>query len=304
MRRSLVLFVLAFAALSLGVLLVWRGTPSSVADAPTLVSGGEAKAPEPRQLTGVVTQVSGEVEKWSNGNWMRVKRGELLTASDRVRTGPGGQAELELGPTVRVNVADLTELTIGQISESLSRVRLEDGRLASVVDGSEGFRFRVDVRGSDAVVETEDGEFGVLKRGDTPVTVASRTGNVRLVARGKLVELKAGEQSLVYPGEAPTPPTRLPSSLLLKLGKPPSGKLRNPELVVSGTVTPGTYVTVAGRPARVAPDGSVEQSVRLEEGVNVVEVKVEDVLGRQRTEHLPRVVVDSTAPPVSGKVTW
>jgi hypothetical protein len=96
----------------------------------------------------------------------------------------------------------------------------------------------------------------------------------------------------------------MPASLLLKLGRPPTVRLRNPELMVVGSVTPGAAVTISGRPASVAADGAIAQTVRLDEGINVVEVTVEDVFGRRRSERLPRVVVDSTAPPVSGEVSW
>jgi hypothetical protein len=74
--------------------------------------------------------------------------------------------------------------------------------------------------------------------------------------------------------------------------------------MVVGSVTPGAAVTISGRPASVAADGAIAQTVRLDEGINVVEVTVEDVFGRRRSERLPRVVVDSTAPPVSGEVSW
>jgi len=259
---------------------------------------------EAKELTGVVESVDGAVQLWVDGRWSPVEKGQALTASDRLRTVEGATAEISLGPTVRVHVADRTELSIGQISESLSRVRLEDGRLASVVEGSEGFRFRVEVQGSDAVAETEAGEFAVLKRGESPVTVASKVGTVSLKAGGRSVELESGQQSIVYPGEAPTPPARMPASLLLKLGRPPTAKLRNPELKVVGTATPGSSVTISGQLARVGADGTIAQTVRLDEGVNVVEVTVEDVFGRRRSERLPRVVVDSTAPPVSGEVVW
>lgn len=298
-RWGFVAICLLGVALMIGLALLRFGAEPE----PAVVATETVRAEDP-ELSGTVESVSGAVELWAQGAWAPVRVGQKLTASDRLRTVEGATAELSLGPTVKVRVAPSTELSIGRISQSLSRVRLEDGRLASVVDGSEGFRFRVEVQGSDAVAETEAGEFAVLKRGASPVSVASKSGKVSLRASGRRVELATGEQSVVFPGETPTPPARMPASLLLKLGRPPHTRLRSPELKVVGSVTPGTSVTIAGQPAEVSAAGEIAQTVRLDEGENVLEVTVEDAFGRKLSKRLPRVVVDSTAPPVSGEVSW
>jgi hypothetical protein len=280
---------------------------------PLQPSGVDPDAPGP---TIRVTRLEGTVERQgADGSWSPVRQGEILHADDVIRTGTDATAEIELGSDVALTVARDTTVALGQVSQTLSRVRLDDGRLATVVRGGKDFRFRVEVRASDAVAESEAGEFDVVRRGSGPVGVAARSGSVELTSRGERVRVGEGEQSFAYPGEAPTPPETIPPALFLKLGRPPPELLHENEATIEGRTAPGAVVTIDGRPGPVAPDGSFTRSVRLKTGANEIVVEVEDLLGRRAQERVPKITVvpagSSTGPSpagpdagLSGRVVW
>jgi hypothetical protein len=173
----------------------------------------------------------------------------------------------------------------------------------SDVRASKGFRFRVQVKGSDAVAESGRGRFEVLKRGEAGVTVAAEQGSVMVTARDQGVRVEAGEQSVVEPGAAPTPPTKIPPSLLLKLGRPPPSRLKTAEATVTGETNPGATVVIDGVATTAGSSGQFTRSVTLREGTNDIVVVVEDALWRRKEARLPGITVDR-APPVSGRVVW
>jgi hypothetical protein len=253
----------------------------------------------------VVQATEGTVERRTgDGSWQPLRKGDELGLHDQLRTGEASSARIELGETVSVVVADRTELNVAQLSSTLSRVRLDDGRIVSQVRGSKGFRFRVQVKGSDAVAESRSGKFAVLHRGAGAVTVAAQEGSVNVLAQRAGVRVQAGEQSVVAPGSPPSAPSRIPSSLLLKLGKPPPSRMRRKETTVTGETVAGATVVIDGKPTTVGADGKFTRTVSLREGANDIVVVVEDALGRRQEAALPRITVDSRAPNVAGKVIW
>jgi hypothetical protein len=302
-RLSLALALVVVLVL-LGVVVQWRWLAE-----PAPAPGGEsasASAARPAHERILVREAVGKVERRGpDGKWQALATGDEINPSDELRTGAQSSARLDLGLSVVVTVADETELNVGELSSTLSRVRLDDGRIVSEVRGSKDFRFRVQVKGSEAVAEAaRGGKFAVLKRGEAGVTVASEQGSVLVVARNQGVRVGAGEQSVVEPGAAPSPPSRIPSSLLLKLGRPPLSRLQDSEIEVSGETNPGATVIIDGVAKVAGADGQFARAVTLREGRNDIVVTVEDALGRRREATLPNITVDRRAPGVSGKVVW
>ena len=128
----------------------------------------------------------------------------------------------------------------------------------SKVRAAKGYRFRVQVRGTDAVAETAAGKFAVVRRGGGAVTVAAQEGAVNVKAQKQDVRVQAGELSVVNPGSAPSPPSKIPISLLLKLGKPPS-RLRKRETEITGETAPGAVVSrCIMPPSKKVPAGRVK----------------------------------------------
>ena len=65
---------------------------------------------------------------------------------------------------------------------------------------------------------------------------------------------------------------------------------------VNGTVAMGSDVSVAGAPVAVGPDGKWSADIALERGTNVVDVRAEDLSGRQKTVTSPPIVVRPGGP--------
>jgi len=278
------------------------GEPGSIPSASA--SASAATAPSAVRERVVVRSAAGTLERRGpDGKWIKLLPGDEISAKDQIRTGEGATASIDLGDTVTVDVAEQTVLNVAELSSTLSRVRLDDGRIVSKVRGTKGYRFRVQVKGSDAVAETASGRFAVMRRSGGAVTVAAQEGAVNVKAQQQDVRVEAGEQSVVNPGSAPSPPSKIPTSLLLKLGKPPS-RLRKRETEIAGETAPGAIVTINGVHTTAGSDGSFARTVALREGANDIVVVVEDVLGRRKEAELPKITVDSRAPGVRGTVVW
>jgi hypothetical protein len=305
-RRVAGAFLIAAILVAVGLLvqrsfLGDRGTGSGGAKAPGTDAGADARPPGPSRVT--VASANGVLEKRSRGGgWTVLEKGAELDMDDEIRTGPDGSATLELGTSVTVHVSERTELTVAQVSNTVSRLRLDDGRLSSEVRGAADFRFRIEVRGTDAVAESSSGHFVTFRRGQGPVTVAATEGNVRVTAKQKTVEVAGGEQSVVPQGSAPAPPTKIPPSIFLKVGKPSQGKTPD-EASLSGQTLAGAVVSINGVDVPVQGNGEFATSVALREGDNDIVVKVEDPLGRTASQTLPKIRLDPK-PRVRGTVSW
>ncbi len=277
---------------------------SNVAGAPLTEAHPTHNANTPNQAAAVVAEVFGQVQrKDASGHWVNLRAGERLDVNSVVRTSVGASARLAVGDSVVVDVAEETELAVAEVSATLSRVRLDDGRIASIVKNTAGFKLRVEVKESDVKAETSEGEFFVMKRGAGGVSVMSKAGTTNVSSKGEEVAVRAGEQTLVEPGKAPAIPVKIPSSLLLKLGRVPP-QVRTRETIVQGSTSPGAVVSLNGERTTADATGHFEHRVSLNEGPNVIQVEAEDTLGRKATEKLPKIDVDSQPPNVSGKVKW
>lgn len=80
--------------------------------------------------------------------------------------------------------------------------------------------------------------------------------------------LQEGEQTVVAENSAPSAPTKLPSSLLLKLGRPPPSRLRVRQVEVTGSTSPGAIVTVGGTVFAPNEFGRFKSMVALVDGLS------------------------------------
>jgi hypothetical protein len=310
-KRIAIAVAITFALIVLGVFLQRSLLGATGPDAPIAAQGSSSNARADRAPSStsqaervVVSKVDGTVErKGSDGTWTLIPPGTLLRLDDVIRTGADSGAVLEMGASVTVHVSDRTEFIVAQVSKTVSRLQLEDGRLSSEVHGAEGFRLRVEVRGTDAVAESTEGRFVTFRRDQGPVTVAATEGSVRVSAKGTAVDVLSGQQSVVQPGGAPSTPTRIPPSLFLKVGPADTGKVRE-EARVSGETLPGAVVSINGVKVPVENSGEFASTVALREGENEIVVQVEDPLGRKANKALPKIRLEPKPPRVSGEVTW
>jgi hypothetical protein len=290
-RRSLpfVLGVLLIlAALPVGYALLLREPPAPVAPL-------QPEAP-PRQAVELrLGEVRGAVEVRRGGVWSPAQPGAPLRVTDAVRTRAGGSALLVGGPSLEVRMTPGTEVSVEELTDSLSRLLLGNGMATARVRGGAKQSFELKAAGSDAVARTDAGTFSMSNNGQGTVAVGTQEGEVAFVGQGKVVIVRAGQQSIVRPGEAPSDPTPVPASLLLKVQWPAAGTLRRRTLVVAGQSEPGTRLEIAGQPLTPDAQGRFEQKLELEEGANTLHVRAQSVGGTSQELHR-QVVVDTTPP--------
>lgn len=269
--------------------------PAPVPPAPAPAPAPAAKAPVAQPRLTKVTAISGRVEKQTQSGWSALRVGDELTAHDTIRTAEGGRATLDTG--VIVEVDDRTELGVGEITESISELALNEGRITANA-GSGGPTVRISTRNSDAVAEADAGSFDVLSSGGGDMTVAAREGNVRLSARRTSVTVGAGQLSTAAAGMTPTAPAKIPPSLFLKVAAKHKAGVSD----VTGEAPPGSVVSLGERVTVVAgEDGQFAAEVPVSKGETKIVVQVEDVLGRRERKVIPRKIVKTK---LDTKVEW
>ncbi len=250
------------------------------------LSGEDAPKPPPPPVAAAVpdagtkkaelklTQVSGSVlVKRASGEWVDAKDGDTLNAADGVRTADGSYAVVVGGEYWEVKMEPGTEVAIGELSESISRLLLESGMARATVKGAGRHTFEVRASKTDAVARTDGGVFSIASNGNGTVAVGTQEGAVEFLGKGRVVIVRAGQQSIVRPGEEPTAPAPIPSSLLLKVALPGRSVVNRSKLVVVGTTEPGARIEIAGKTVSADAKGKFETTLKLKEGKNAIEVK-------------------------------
>jgi hypothetical protein len=254
----------------------------------------------------IVTALSGLVElrKAAGHGWQPLGLNHELKDDDALRTSKGAHAQVAVGAAVRLEVSEQSEFTLSNTADDLSQLRLEGGRIAAHVGGAGNSRLRVEVRGSDAVAESNQAAFSMLRRADGQVTVAATEGSVGLRAHAHGVQVDAGQQSIVAVDQPPSEPKRIPSSLFLKVVRIGPLQISKRETEVGGATTPGAALTINGVPVNTDGQGRFKAKVALREGKNAVVVTAQDALGRTQEKTLPPIHVDTQAPKLGGEVVW
>ncbi|RKH41182.1 FecR domain-containing protein [Corallococcus sicarius] len=290
----LVGLVLILAALPVGWFVFLRELPPPTpppAPVPT-VAAAEAKKAVELELSDIEGLV--EVRHGVAGAWAPATKGMALRATDVVRTGDGAYAVLVNGEAVEVRMASGTEVSVEELTDSLSRLLLANGMATTTVRSGQRHTFEL-TTGSEVVARTGGGTFTMTNNGKGTVSVGTRDGEVALLGNGKVVIVRAGQQSIVRPGKEPTEPAPVPGSLLLKVAWPGDKALRQHELVVTGKTDPGNRVEVEGVVVHADNEGRFERKVVLPEGPSAVKVRAMGVGGLVGEEK--RDVVVDTKPP-------
>lgn len=285
-----------YTAIGLILLALPAGYFLLLQDAPPPPPSPELAAPgKPVELK--VTRVDGTVEiRRASGQWGQVNAGDVLQPSDGVRTGEGSTAVLTGGDQYEVALEPQTEVAVDELTDSISRVMLGGGMATAKVKAGK-HTFEVHARDSDAVARTRQGTFAISNNMQGTVAVGTKEGEVEFAGRGKTVIVRAGQESVVRPGEAPSDPTALPTSLLLKVDWPAGKVLTHADVTVSGHSVPGAVISVQGRPAIVDSKGDFKVRLTLKDGKVPLKVKARSVSGLQQ-EAEQEVRVDTHAPKV------
>lgn len=281
-----------------------RSTPQ--ASAPTRADAGVAPSPAIDATVAVavvaIRATNGTVERRVGDDdlWQPVEVGEELAIDDVIRTGADGALVLAVG-AAEVRLDPDSTIGVAQLERAVTRLRIDDGRVAAVVPpGGGGLGIAVGEGG--AVAETDEGEFSVLSTGDGGATVASTAGEVKVTSAGKTVAVPAGRQTRVAKGAAPTAPRAIPTSLFLKV-KSSRKVLQKTTYSVRGETSPGAVISVNGVKVQVDENGEFVSVVTLREGKNEVTVRGRDATGRTQRSTVG-LVVDTKGPRVGGDVQW
>lgn len=260
----------------------------------------------PRAVEIHLGEVTGSVQirHGATGEWVDAKSGDVLQPTDGVRTTDGSYAVLVGGETWEVKMEPGTEVGIGELKETISQLLLESGMAKATVKGGGRHAFEVRAANSDAVARSDGGVFTIASNGRGTVAVGTEQGEVALSGAGRVVIVRAGQQSIVKPGQAPSEPVTIPSSLLLKVALPSKKTVNTPKLEVEGTVEPGSMVEVQGRIVTVDEHGRFKVPVSLKEGKNPLTVRARGV-GGQETKAAGAVELDTTVKaPTIDKNLW
>jgi hypothetical protein len=155
------------------------------------------------------------------------------------------------------------------------------------------------------VARSSEGTFTMSNDGAGTVAVGSREGEVVFEGNGKVVIVRAGQQSVVRPGGGgPSEPVKIPASLLRKVQWPDKRQNKR-EVIVQGEAEPGTRLEIAGTGETFSPgqDGTFKRTVLLKEGENEVKIKAVSV-GGTREETGQKVLVDTKPPSMKIKLPW
>jgi hypothetical protein len=183
--------------------------------AATAPAPAQAPAPTPKPTPrpkgsgigiGTLAWLDREIERAElpqKASWQHLREGSPLRTGDSFRTAQDATARLEF-PWMVVTLGGGAMLTI-PASSVLSTV-LEQGRAEFAGPGREIVKITVgegEVRGGGRLV---------LRRSVGRTTAAALEGSFRVRARGRMVEIKAGQATVVNDGRPPEAPSPLPKA--------------------------------------------------------------------------------------------
>jgi hypothetical protein len=300
-RRSAPFFLgllAILAALPLGYFLFLHPPPAPLPPAvpvPQQEAPPPEARPETRSMELKLEEIRGTVEvRRGGGAWRKASVGEALHPSDAVRTREGAYAVIIGGEAVEIRMEAGAEVSVEELTHKLTRILLDSGMTTARVKMGAGQTFEMKAAGSDALARTENGTFTMNNNGAGTIALATLVGEVAFSGQRKVVIVRAGQQSIIRPGRAPTEPTPIPTSLLLKVNWPAQPRRK---VVVSGQTDPGTQVEVGGRIVPTDEEGRFSQLLPLQEGLNSVKVDAVSV-GGLRHEEKRDLTLDTTPPSV------
>jgi hypothetical protein len=305
-RPILIAFTVVIAVFGAGLVLRnWLFADRATQPVVIVTAGkdGSEAAKLPAQLT--VRHVEGHVERRGrNGEqWLPLAPNASVSEQDSVRTDEGASAVLSGVGGLEIALAEQSELAMLALQPDQAKVVVQRGRL-SAATGKGGNKLTVGARDNDAWVEASQGAFAVLRSGDGQLAVAVTQGDVAVTAQQTSVQVLAGEQSIVPRNQPPTKPTRIPTSLFLKVARSGPSRVNQRSTELSGVTSPGAAVFVNGAAVKTDANGAFTAKVSLQEGRNQLHVAVRDAMGRSRNEQLNDVTVDTQPPKLKGKTVW
>ncbi|MGE6763434.1 FecR domain-containing protein [Corallococcus interemptor] len=296
--------VLILAALPVGWFVFLREPPAPLP--PPVPSPAAASAEVKKAVELVLSSFEGsvDVKHGEAGAWMPATKDMPLRPTDVVRTGRGSWAVVLNGEAVELRMEAETEVSVAELSDQLSEFLLNNGMATATVRGRPNVRhtFILKAKGAEAEASTAQGTFTMSNNGKGTVSVGTREGDVKLTGKeGKYVIVRAGQRSIVRPGQAPTEPDPIPSTVFLKM-KWPAARQKKSEVVIAGRIDPGDRVMVGGVSVPTDEKGDFKLTLPLKEGRNTVQVTAVGVGGTRQSEQQDLTFEKIIFEPETGKI--
>jgi hypothetical protein len=305
--------VLSTAAATLGVVAAVRWSPlpapgaphgdgsvrttRQITSAPAAAAPGGARSGADARAAVIVSAIA-RVERSARGSWIAAREGDALEASEGLRTGAGGTAEVSLGGA-RLTVDEGSEIDVREIGPTTQRVRLVRGRVAVDQRGAGGRTLRVEGRTGTVAASAGGGRWAAVASADA-LAVAVVEGLVRLDSAGQAVDVGMGREAAAWHGAPPLAPSAVPSAVVVRLARAIAERRRSVCAVLHVGVA--SEVRVNGEPAAVAPDGRVLVRVAHADRRRPVEVAVRHANGSVQRRVLR--CAEDDAPVSEVEVRW
>ena len=247
----------------------------------------------------------GEVTKQLGKNpmWRPVKVGDKLKQADQLCTGKNSTAVLRLdgADSTLVYVAPNTLLKIISLSTAKTGGRqsqfLESrGGVNSKVRGLLNRDSTLEIRTPACMGGVRGTELAVTASTEGLTAFGVTEGAVAVTAQGQEVALPTGTMNRTKPGEAPTPPEPLPTSLEITLEQPAPDLITNqPALELRGRTAVGALLSLNGDDLLVRDDGTFSATATLKEGDSFFTFRGTDV-ANNKAEVVRKVTLDTRPP--------
>ncbi|MBD2072251.1 FecR domain-containing protein [Leptolyngbya sp. FACHB-671] len=238
---------------------------------------------EVREATGTVTYQQGQ-----NSRNARVGT-RLQAVGETIRTGQGANAVLAVDTGIGfVNVSENTTLRVQSLEATnsggrITQLQVLGGQARLQVRRLTNPDSRLEIQTPAGVSGVRGTDFGVSVQPDGKTGVVTLEGGVVASAQGESVAVNAGFQSLVIPGEPPSPAVPLrddPGLDLRQLTAEPNRTAR-----IAGQVDPVNLVQIENEPLVLDRQGNFDVTVPLPANRSI-EAVVTTPLGKQQVYQL------------------
>jgi uncharacterized protein (DUF736 family) len=203
--------------------------------------------------------------------WEKAVDGMALEPGSRVRTGADGLASLSFSQGTMATLAPGTDVIIARLENNAENnpdtiaLRQQSGKTWNQVTRLEDDRYYFQIETPSAQVMVHGTLFATEVDDSGKTTVRTTEGSVSVSAQGEEVEVPAGQQTTVEPGNAPAAPEPMPtpdSEILLTIDKPKAGLITDPTGSSTGYLADGTAINQIPGSQLSAPEAPM-QSVRI-----------------------------------------
>jgi FecR protein len=238
---------------------------------------------EVRSISGNVTYQNGQTSQPAR---IGVK---LKNVKDSITTGQRSTSMLELDSGIGfLQVAENTKLQIQKLQKTSKGGNITN---LQVTGGQVRLKLRPFInQDSSLQIETPAGitgvrgtEFGVIVQPNGKTGIATLSGSVATTAQGESVYVNKGFQSLVIPGEAPSPPSLLRDDTNLELQI--LAAVDNQKVRIVGKVDPVNLVILANQPLTTNRSGKFDITILVPANRRVA-VTVTTPLGKKQDYEL------------------